>query len=82
MTEQKKNTPEKKFKIGGVTTTLWKNQSSKGEFYTMTTTRSYKDQNGTWQTSETLRANDVPKAILSLQQAYEYIYTQTKTTDD
>jgi hypothetical protein len=31
------------------------------------------DKNGEWQSTNTLRINDLPKASLVLQKAYEYI---------
>ncbi|MBW2988338.1 hypothetical protein DRJ48_00275 [Candidatus Woesearchaeota archaeon] len=73
-----KHKPERKFKAGAVTATIWKNEAvrqdgSKGEFYTVTLERRYKDRNGEWATSNSLRVNDLPKAVLVLDKAYEYI---------
>ena len=72
------NAPEKKFKAGPVTATIWKNQvtranGEKAEFYTVTLERSYKDKDDKWQKTNSLRINDLPKADLILSKAYEYL---------
>ena len=72
------NIPEKKFSTGVLTATVWENQgkSKTGEdvsFKTVSFQRRYKDQNGDWQSTNTLRINDLPKASLVLQKAYEYL---------
>jgi len=74
-----KNIPEKRFSTGAISATVWKNQgiSKKTgetvEFRTVTLQRRYQDKNGEWQTSNSLRVNDLPKAILVLNKAYEYL---------
>ena len=72
------NIPEKKFSTGGLTATVWENQGKgkTGEevsFRTVSFQRRYLDKNGEWQSTNTLRVNDLPKASLVLQKAYEYI---------
>ena len=73
-----KNIPEKKFSTGVVTATVWQNQGKgrNGEaigYRTVSLQRRYKDRNGVWQSANSLRINDLPKAALVLQKAYEYI---------
>jgi len=73
-----KNIPEKKFSTGAVTATVWQNQG-KGRnnetvsYRTVSLQRRYKDRNGVWQTANSFRVNDLPKASLVLQKAFEYI---------
>jgi hypothetical protein len=72
------NMPEKKFSTGALTATVWENQGKNKEgldvsFRTVSFQRRYMDKNGEWQTSSSLRINDLPKASLVLQKAYEYI---------
>ena len=73
-----KNIPEKKFSTGVVTATVWQNQG-KGRnneavaYRTVSLQRRYKDRNGVWQTANSFRVNDLPKASLVLQKAYEYL---------
>lgn len=72
------NIPEKKFSTGGLTATVWENQGKSKEgndvsFRTVSFQRRYMDKNGEWQSTSTLRVNDLPKASLVLQKAYEYL---------
>ena len=73
-----KNTPEKRFSTGTVTATVWQNQgkSRTGEaigYRTVSVQRRYKDRNGVWQSANSFRVNDLPRASLVLQKAFEYI---------
>ena len=73
-----KNIPEKKISTGAVTATIWQNQGKINtgetmEFRTVSLQRRYKDRNGAWQNATSLRLNDLPKASLVLQKAYEYM---------
>ena len=81
-----KNTPEKKFSTGAISATVWKNngKSKEGqdvEFRTVSLQRRYKDKNDQWQTSSSLRLNDLPKASLVLNKAYEYLVLRDASSD-
>lgn len=82
-----KNTPDKKFSTGAISATVWKNtgQTKEGKdvvFSTVSLQRRYMDKNtGEWKTSNSLRAMDVPKAVLVLNKAYEYLVLREQTTD-
>ena len=72
------NIPEKKFSTGGLTATVWENQGKNKEgldvsYRTVSFQRRYMDKAGEWQSTNTLRVNDLPKASLVLQKAYEYL---------
>lgn len=69
------NLPLKKFRAGAVSATVWSNQTKDGEneYKSISFERSYKDQDGAWKTTTSLRMNDLPKAALVLQKAYEYL---------
>jgi hypothetical protein len=72
------NLPEKKFRAGAVSVTVWlnKGQNTKGEaneYRTISVERSYMDKEGKWQTTNSMRINDLPKAELALHKAYEFI---------
>lgn len=76
------NMPEKKFSTGGITATIWENQgkSKTGEdvsFKTVSFQRRYKDKAGEWQSTNTLHVNDLPKAALVLNKAYDYIVSKS-----
>ena len=72
------NAPEKKFSTGVISATIWKNSgtSKKGdpvEFRTISLQRRYTDEKGEWKSTSSLRINDLPKASLVLNKAYEYL---------
>lgn len=73
-----KKKPQKKFRAGPISATIWANESKneKGEavsFNTISFDRNYMDKDGNWQTTNSLRTGDIPRAILVLQKAYEYL---------
>ncbi|MFH2019949.1 MAG: hypothetical protein ABIJ34_00915 [archaeon] len=87
--QQKSNTgnaPEKKFRSGGICATVWKNQSVKDgkvvEFRTVSFDRNYQDKEGEWNTTNSLRVNDLPRASLVLQKAYEYVALRETASDE
>lgn len=78
MERQDKNVPEKKFTTGAISATVWKNQhvSKDGKVFetrTINLQRRYADRKGEWQSTNTLRVSDLPKAALVLEEAYKYI---------
>jgi hypothetical protein len=73
-----KNLPEKKFSTGVISATVWNNKAVQkdgqpGEYKTISLQRRYKDKAGVWQSTNYLRLNDLPKAALVLNKAYEYL---------
>ena len=80
------NQPEKKFSTGAISATVWKNTGTSKktgeavEFRSVTLQRRYTDKEGKWQTSSSLRINDLPKASLVLQKAYEYLVLKGQGT--
>jgi len=74
----KGNAPEKKFRAGAVTATIWANEgkNQNGEvttYKTISIERSYKDKEDKWQSTNSMRLNDLPRASLVLDKAYEYL---------
>ncbi|MGM5485022.1 MAG: hypothetical protein ACQEP1_04080 [Nanobdellota archaeon] len=76
------NTPEKKFVASPVSATIWKNKSEKDgkefSFETVSLERNFKDKNGEWKSTSNMRVNDLPKAALVLNKAYEYLNMEVK----
>ncbi|MCK5107529.1 MAG: hypothetical protein KAQ83_02275 [Nanoarchaeota archaeon] len=73
-----KNQPEKRFSTGAITATIWKNKGhlktgEVNEYHTISIQRGYKDKEGKWKSTNSLRINDLPKAALVLNKAYEYL---------
>lgn len=74
----KGNIPERKFRAGAISVTVWKNkgkseQGDEVEYSTVSIDRNYKDKEGVWQSTNSLRVNDLPRAAIALQKAYEHL---------
>jgi hypothetical protein len=79
------NLPEKKIRAGAISATIWLNKglNSNGEeteYRTISIERNYTDKDGKWHSSNSLRVNDLPKAQLVSQKAYEYLVLQTQNS--
>jgi len=75
---EEKNMPEKKFRAGAISATVWENQGTTKEgtattFRTISLERCFKDKEDKWQNTKTLRINDLPKAMVVLNKTYEYL---------
>jgi hypothetical protein len=84
---EKPNMPVKKFKAGAISATVWENQAQnqKGElisFKSISFDRNYKDANGEWQKTNSLRTSDIPRAVLVLSKAYEFLALNIPETDE
>ena len=79
------NMPEKKFSTGAISATVWKNtgmnkkDNESFEYRTVSLQRRYQDKDGVWKSTSSLRINDLPKASLVLDKAYEYIVLKENT---
>ena len=69
--------PERIFKVGAVRAVIFKNTIAKqGETVQLPKIIlevRYRDQAGNWKGTSSLSLNDLPKAILALQNAYAYL---------
>ena len=69
--------PEIVFKVGAVRASVFRNTIEKAgqsiQLPKVVIEVRYKDKTGQWQGTNSLSINDLPKAILALQKAYEYL---------
>ncbi len=70
--------PVKKFAAGAIQVAVWENSGKSADglqatYRTVSIDKRYKDKNDEWKSSNSLHINDIPKAILALQKAYEYL---------
>ena len=73
--------PVQQFKVSGIQVAIWKNESKEGlEFNSVSIDKRYKVGEECRSTSS-LKANDLPKAILALQKAYEFLSVKDATKD-
>jgi len=85
--QQKGNLPEKKFRAGAISSTIWANKALTKEgkeiaYMSVSLDRRYTDKDGKWQSTTSFRAADLPKAALVLQKAYEYIILKNPEADE
>ncbi len=76
--ENEKKLPEKKFRAGAIAATIWQNECQRKDgtpavFNTISFERGYKDKEGNWKSTSSLRVADIPRAVVVLNKAYEYI---------
>jgi hypothetical protein len=73
------NKPLEKFKCGSVEAAIFENTVSKGDrtfaVRKAVLQRNYLDKNDTWQSTSSLDVNDIPKAMLVLSKAYDFMTT-------
>ena len=82
-----KQRPEQAFAAGAIRAAIWKNpgKTSDGQetdFYSVRLERRYKDANGQWQSTNSFRVNDLPKAQLLLAKAFEHLVFQEREDND
>lgn len=69
--------PEKRFKVGACSASVFANEidtaTGKAVVKTVQLERVYMDKNGTFKYTKVLHPRDLPKAILALQQGFEYL---------
>jgi hypothetical protein len=67
-----KAAPVKRFKLGYVEASVWKNDT----YYSVTLDRSYKDAEGKWQTTDSLGTGDLLNTIKVLERCEQWIAEQ------
>jgi len=67
--------PVSSVKVGGIKVDVWENKGEKANFYSYTIQRSYK-AGDEWKNTTSLRQQDLPKAVLALQKAYEQSFKE------
>ncbi len=75
---EEKKLPEKKFRAGAISATIWQNDGQRKDgtvasFNTISFERGYKDKEGNWKSTSSLRVADIPRAVVVLNKAYEYL---------
>lgn len=69
--------PEKVFKVGGCTASVFENSvngpNGNATMKSVTLQRAYKDREGNFQHTNSFKLNDIPKAVLALEKAYDYL---------
>jgi hypothetical protein len=72
------NMPEKKFRAGAISATIWLNQATAKDgklvqYRTISIERAYKDKSDEWKYTNSFRVGDLPKASLVLDEAFKHL---------
>jgi len=77
--------PIQKFKAGGVNAAIWSNEADingeKIDIKSITLQRAYKDKAGEWKNTSSLKATDLPKAMVVLGKAYEFLMLKEEAVE-
>ena len=78
--------PEVSFKVGAVRAAIFRNTLQKGN-RTVSIGKvilevRYRDSDGQWKSTHSMSANEIPKAILALQKAYEHLMCRPSETPE
>jgi len=69
--------PEKEFRAGGVSATIWNNQQeingNKMDVKSVQIQRSYQDDKKEWKKTSSFKTNDLPKLITVATEAFKYL---------
>lgn len=65
----KANPPVKKFKVGRINITIWRNDSDKGPYHSVNFDRRYKTESGDWKTVTSFSPDDLPDLISAAEMA-------------
>lgn len=85
--EQKSNLL-KKFSTGAISACVWENEAlnQSGEivsFKSVTVNKRYLDKaDNTWKTANSFNLSDVPKAVVCMQKAYEFMVLREKSEEN
>ena len=84
---REKKTPIKKVRYGGICVSIWRDEQigRQGQRFSIDSAvldRSYKDEQGQWQRTHSLKANDIFKAIEALREAFRYMTKGEEDTED
>lgn len=75
-------TPVHKVRAGNIQVDVWENEAEKNgqkfKAYSSKVTKSYKDKDGNWKTTDSLQTAEMPKVIELLREAYVWIISKSK----
>jgi len=70
-------------KVGrGIRAKLWKNSNKNGEWFNVTISRVYKDDDGEFQDSDSFSRDDLLQVAYVAQQSFDYIINQTDDEEE
>src|SRR3954449_12951221 len=80
--ESPSSTPEHKVHYERADVAIWKREAEGRMWYSLSVTRSYKDQDGRWQRTSSLDEEDILPAARALEDAYTWIQKERQKARD
>lgn len=80
--EEKKNKPCAEFRINGVKSVVWENETRNGTMFNTTLVRVYKDENDEWRETNSFGRDDLLAAAKALDEAHTFILDQERRARD
>ena len=82
-----KRMPVKTFRAGVVSAAVWRHTEAGRDgremaSWSVTLDKRYRDKEGIWKSSRSLNVNDIPKAVVALENAYSYVVCEAKDDDN
>ena len=78
--------PKKRFRCGGCEAAVFENEFNRGgktgKIKKVSFQKRYKSMDGEWKSTNSLDINEIPKAILALSKAYEYLVIWESTEEE
>ncbi len=82
MNEKETKKPKENIRIGACQVAIWENvhkvDGNDVSFMSAQVSRGYKDKNDEWQKTDSFGYNDIPKIILALNKAYDFMSKKEK----
>jgi hypothetical protein len=72
------NKPIHRIKYGAVKATIWQNDSAKGPFYTVTVSRSWRDDKQEWHDNASFHFKDLPNLAKAITDSHSWIDWQER----
>jgi len=86
MAQQTKQRPEREFRSGRITTSIWAQEADRNGRrvvqFSIRFQKRYRDKNGAWQDSSTFFPNELPRLRLLIDKAYEYVAMKTEAANE
>lgn len=73
-----RNKPIQRFRVGRIQVAVWANKGARGTWFSVTASRSYRNDQGHWQDSNGFALQDLPLLCRVLDQAYDYLYSRSR----
>jgi hypothetical protein len=73
--------PIHKISVGAIQVAVWENQGKEGNVFNSVSLQKTYKQGEEWKKTSNLKQNDLPKAVLALQKAFEYLSLKESTQE-